>query len=134
MKKTDLFKTFLLLACAISILSFSSCELLTNSKAGPRYKVWTDISSYAQFETDFKTSLGDGMYLWMEFTSAQWDTISASLTNNGKHWWTKNQIKDWFLGRNFDDATATQRTAWLTTIDHGFIASRTGTIVYYILK
>ena len=74
------------------------------------------------------------MYLRVEFTPTQWNTISATLTNDGKYWWTKNQIKDWFLGRNFDEPTATKSSSWLTTIDHGFIASRTGTIVYYILK
>lgn len=134
MKKADLFKTFLLLTCAISILSFSSCELLTNSKTEPRYKVWTDTSSYADFQTNFKMTLENGMYLRVEFTPTQWNTISATLTNDGKYWWTKNQIKDWFLGRNFDEPTATKSSSWLTTIDHGFIASRTGTIVYYILK
>jgi len=96
MKKADLFKTFLLLTCAISILSFSSCELLTNSKTEPRYKVWTDTSSYADFQTNFKMTLENGMYLRVEFTPTQWNTISATLTNDGKYWWTKNQIKDWF--------------------------------------
>ena len=60
--------------------------------------------------------------------------ISGSLTNEGRHSWTKSQIKDWLLGRSFGDSESTKESAWLTTIDHGFIASRTGNTVYYILK
>ena len=74
------------------------------------------------------------MYLRLDFTSAQWNQISGSLTSEGRHSWTKSQIKDWLLGRGFGDSESTKESAWFATIDHGFIASRTGNTVYLILK
>lgn len=74
------------------------------------------------------------MYLRLEFNSSEWSQISSTLTNEGKHSWIKSQIKDWLLGRGFGDSESTKESAWLTTINHGFIASRTGSTVYYILK
>ena len=74
------------------------------------------------------------MYIRLEITASQWNQISSSLTSEGRHSWTKSQIKDWLLGRGFGDSESTKESAWFATIDHGFIASRTGNIVYYILK
>jgi len=100
----------------------------------PTYTVWTDLMSYTEFSTAFGTTLNDGYYLYVEFTSSEWNSISPSLTNEGKHNWTESEIKNWFIGRGFDNSLATQRTAWLMTIGHGFIASRSGSTVYLLLK
>ena len=114
------------------MLFFSSC--LNNVNREDTYTVWTDFSSYSEFESTFGTTLNDGMYVRLEFTSSQWSQMSSSLTSEGRHSWTKSQIKDWLLGRGFGDSESTKESAWLTTIDHGFIASRTSNTVYYILK
>jgi len=102
------------------------------------YTVWTDVDSYSNFESTFNTTLTDGMYLRLEFTSSQWSQISSKMTSSAndeyKHNWTKSQIKDWLLGRGFGDYESTKESAWLTTISHGFIASRTNNTVYYIIK
>ena len=110
--------------------SFASCQ----QDVEDTYTVWTDVSTYSTFQSNFNTTLNDGQYLRLEFTASQWSQISASLTNEGRHSWTKEQIKDWLLGRSFGNYEATKESAWITTINHGFIASRTGSTVYYILK
>ena len=126
-------KDFFGLLIIISVISFfSSCQ--NNVDSEDSYTVWTDLSSYSEFQSTFGTTLDDGMYVRLEFTSSQWSQLSSSLTSEGRHSWTKSQIKDWLLGRNFGDSESTKESAWLTTVDHGFIASRTDNTVYYILK
>jgi hypothetical protein len=97
------------------------------------YTVWTDLISYSEFYSAFG-ALNDGYYIRYEFTSSDWNTISKSLTNEGKHNWTESNLKDWFIGRGFGNSEANREVAWLKTISHGFIASRSGSIVYMLLK
>jgi hypothetical protein len=70
----------------------------------------------------------------MEFTSSQFNEIKSTLPNNTKHEWTEDRIRDWFIGRGFGNAEANQETAWFKTINHGFIASRSGNLVDMIVK
>ena len=134
MKKSYFFKIFLLGLCVTVILNYISCKQPSNSSMDLTYTVWTSFSSYADFQSNFQSTLGDGRYIRLEFTEEQWNTLLPKLTDTGKHNWTKNQIKDWFLGRGFGDVESTRESSWITTIEHGFIASRTNSIVYYILK
>ena len=76
----------------------------------------------------------DGYYVRYEFTSSEWNVISPSLTNEGKHNRTESQIRNRFIGRGFGNFEAAQETAWLMTINHGFIADRSGSIVYMDFK
>ena len=99
----------------------------------PTYTVWTDLVSYSSYYNSFG-SLTDGYYIRYEFTSSEWNTISKSLTNEGKHNWTESEIRNWFIGRDFGNSEANKEVAWLKTISHGFIASRSGSIVYMLLK
>ena len=114
------------------LLAFNSCQ--NNSNSEDTYTVWTDLGTYSEFQSNFGTTLNDGMYVRIELTSSQWNQVSPSLTNEGRHTWTKSQIKDWLLGRGFGNSESTKESAWMTTIDHGLIASRTGSTVYLILK
>ena len=125
-------KIFGLLIIISVMLVFSACQ--NNVTGEETYTVWTDLGTYAEFQSTFGTNLDDGMYIRLEFTSSQWNQMLSSLTNEGKHIWTKSQIKDWLLGRGFGDSESTKESSWLTTIDHGFIASRTRNTVYFILK
>ena len=131
MKKIDfLLAVVVLLSICIS---FVGCQNNVGDDEDT-YTVWTDVSTYSEFQSAFGTTLADGMYIRLEFTSSQWSQISDSLTSEGRHSWTKTQIKDWLIGRGFGDTESTQESAWLTTIDHGFLVTRTGSTVYYILK
>ena len=109
-------------------LSFASCQMNVDA-----YTVWTDVSNYSEFQSNFG-DLDNGMYTRFNISSSGWAQLSSSLGSNGKHTWDKAQIKEWFIGRGFGESEAIQETAWLTTSDHGMIASRTGNTVYYILK
>ena len=132
MKKTHFFMfgiTAFVLAFGLMLLG---CPQPTNSD--PTYTVWTDTATYSEFTSAFQTTINDGYYSRLEFTNTQWSQISPSLTNEGQYNWTESQIKNWFIGRGFGNSEANQETAWLMSINHGFIASRTGTLVYMILK
>ena len=123
----------MVLALLFTSLSLIGCQNNTDDDEDT-YTVWTDVGTYSEFQSTFNTTLDDGMYVRLEFSASQWSQISGSLTSEGKHSWTKSQIKDWLVGRGFGDSESTKESAWMTTIDHGVIASRTGSTVYYILK
>ena len=127
----------------LSVIAFCfvviSCSNPSNSSTSSTPKeetftVWTDFSTYSTFQTTFNTTLGDNMYIRTEISADLWKELSGSLTSEGRHSWTKNQIKDWLIGRGFGDTESTKESAWFATVDHGFIASRSGNTVYYILK
>lgn len=109
-------------------LTISSCQMNVDA-----YTVWTDVSNYSEFQSNFG-DLDNGMYTRFNISASGWAQVSSSLSSVGKHTWDKDQIKEWFIGRGFGESEATQETAWLTTSDHGMIASRTGNTVYYILR
>lgn len=111
---------------------FCSCQ--NNPPTEQVYTVWTESGSYAEFTSASGVTVEDGTHLRLELTSSKWNDFSSLLTGEGRHQWTKSQIKDWLFGRGFDDYTATMETAWMTTVDHGFIISRTRDIVYMIAK
>ncbi len=102
----------------------------------PRYTVWTDVGTYDEFQSNFPGPLDEGMFLFAEFTNEQFAQIAPSLSgaSDHKHSWTKAQLKDWCVGRGFDNSTANEYSSWLASINHGMIASRRGNLVDLILK
>ncbi|MCL1931416.1 MAG: hypothetical protein FWF55_06335 [Treponema sp.] len=101
----------------------------------PTYTVWTDTVSHSEFSSAFGgLTLNNGMYIRYELTSSEWNSIKPSLTDEGKYNWTESEINKWFIGRGFGNSEANRETAWLMTISHGFIASRSGSLVYMLLK
>jgi hypothetical protein len=97
----------------------------------PTYTVWTDSMSYAEFSSSVM-SLDDGQYGYGEIAEANFKNMP--LSNEYKHSWTESQIYNWFIGRGFDSSIANKEKSWLLTVNHGMIASRSGDIVYIILK
>lgn len=63
-------KVFGLLIIISVIFCFSSCQNYVDSEDS--YTVWTDLSTYSEFQSIFGTTLNDGMYVRLEFTSSQW--------------------------------------------------------------
>lgn len=102
----------------------------------PRYTVWTDVGTYSDFQSSFQKTLNDGMFLYAEFTNQQFAQIAPTLSgaSDHKHSWTKAQLRDWCVGRGFDNSTANEYSAWLASINHGMIVSRRGNLVDLILK
>ena len=104
----------------------------SNTYTFSTYTVWANTIAYADFSPKFgELAIGDNIR--HEFTSSEWNTISPSLTNEGRHNWTESQIRFWFIGMGLYDQ-ASQETAWLITINHGYFASRTGPLVFMLLK
>ena len=109
---------------------FSGCQ----QNYEETFSVWTDSITYKEFENSFGSGiLDDGYYVYLEIAETQWESFSADIDEE-PHNWTFDKIKTWFLGRGFDDGTATKATSWITTVDHGFLATRTGSVVYLMIK
>ena len=127
---------FIFIGLATVMLAFLGCSHDAGDSE-PRYTVWTDAVTYTEFQQSFGRELSEGMFIYGQFSNEEFAQISQSLTTSGddyKHSWTKSQIKDWFVGRGFDDVNANEWSAWLVSVDHGMIASRRGDIVDLIVK
>ncbi|MDR2097798.1 MAG: hypothetical protein LBP37_04685 [Spirochaetaceae bacterium] len=105
----------------------------TSMNSDPTYSVWTDSGTYADFQTAFGgATLQDGQYVRIDITNAQFSQMS--LPNEYKQNWTESQIYNWFIGRGFGATEANREKSWVITVNHGLIASRTGNIVYTLIK
>lgn len=127
--------SFRLIVGLVIVLSvFWGCS--HNAETEQRYTVWIDVGTYTDFQNSFNVPLNSGEFLYLEFTNDQFAQLSSSLVGQDdyKRSWTKSQLKDWFVGRGFDDAKATEWSAWLISVNHGMIASRRGDLVDFILK
>lgn len=124
----------LVIGVVVAMSVFFGCS--HDADTEPRYTVWTDVGTYTDFQSSFKTELNDGMFLYAEFTNEEFSQISSALVGQDdyKHSWTKSQLKDWLVGRGFDDENANEWSAWLISVNHGMIASRRGQFVYLIIK
>ena len=131
MKQKKNWLGMLVMALALGI-TVTGCP---QEPSDPTYTVWTGTDTYSEFSRAFGgLTLNDGMYIRYEFTSSDWDSIKKSLTKEGKYNWTESEIKKYFIGRGFGNYEAERETSWLMTIKHGFIASRSGSVVYMLLK
>ena len=117
MKK--LFHLLAVVVLLITAISFQSCS-------DEKYTVW--------IVNETNTTLGDGNYIKVEITQANWEEMAKSLTSEGRHKWDEATIKKWFISYGFGDTEATRESSWLTIVDHGFVVVRNGNIVNMILK
>ena len=138
MKKITLLKPFLLFSLLAVLLTLAACNNLVSNNSSnlepKRYTIWLDQSTYTQFEEVFKLTLPDGYYMWKEFDVEEWNNLSKHLTDKGKYMWTESQIKGWLKTIGLNDAQATKQAKWLTTYEHGYIASRDRNTVVYLFK
>jgi hypothetical protein len=104
-----------------------SCQM----DSDPTYTVWTDTVSYSEYSSAFG-ALNDGWYRKIEIFSGEIDY--SAISNEYKHNWTENEIYNWFLGRGFISSEANELKAWVVTINHCIIASRSGSIVHMLIK
>lgn len=116
------------------ILIVFAVALQSCGEENRKYTVWTDSSTYSEFASSFNTTLEDGYYKRVEIDHASWVEISKYLTNEGKHSWTEATIKKWLFSNGFGDYESTKEASWLALVDHGFLVTRTGNMVYYIMK
>lgn len=121
-----------LLSVLLVLLAFGLFGCDQNPEPGnlePTYVVYTITDSYSNLQSVFP-DLEDGMFGKFEISP----TTDMSGLESYQKSWTKAQIKDYFLGRGFDDEMATEASSWLITIDRGMVVSRTGDLVYTIIK
>ena len=132
---------WLIVFFVLSAMFFAGCNM--DSDDEDTYTVYTDSGTYSEFINAVNAAgatsytLSDGMYSRIEITQAQYNSSFKDLyaqASDYKHEWTEDEIKSWFIGRGFGNSEATQETAWIKTTDHGMIVSRTGSIVYFIMK
>lgn len=129
-------KTSTIIIALAMTFAFIACKNQADDSSEPEqtYTVWTDTTSYDDFYAFFGQTISDGYYIRNEISPDDWKQIYPSLTSDGKHNWTQDKIKDWFIGRGFGEKEAEKESAWIATIDHGILAARTQSKVYLILK
>lgn len=120
-------KFFILLTAILMTVCFQSCN-------DDKYTVWTETETYSDFQNHFNTTLEDGYYKRLEITNAQWEQIGPNLTSEGRHRWSEEEIKKWLIGNGFGNDEARKESSWLAMVNHGFLVTRDGNLVYMILK
>lgn len=138
MKKMTGVRAILLLSCMAIVFSLASCDTPMD-KQEIRYTVWRGHLPYKEFEKVFRGTLIQGIledkhFMWYEFDAAQWGRLSKNLSDTGKYMWTKDQIKKWLLDEGLSEEQAAKVLTWLTTVEHGYIASRYGDTVELLFK
>ena len=116
----------------LSGLTLTGCETEQSEKPSEKtYTVWSYTSSYSEYSNTFG-ALSDGSYRRIEIFSGEinYSAIPAQYKYN----WTENEIYNWFLGRDFISSEANQMKAWVITHEHCLVASRSGNIVYMLIK
>lgn len=129
-------RKIILLTITAFLLTVISCSNPSNIPTEETYTVWTDSVPYSLIQTEGLT-LDDGYYWCIEFTKSQWNEFYSDFIiemDEYRHSWTKAKIKDYLIGRGFGNSEATKESSWLTTIEHGFIVVREGSMVYMIVK
>lgn len=121
------------------IFLFTSVILLVTttffqSCSDEKYTVWTGTENYSEFHTLTQVTINDGYYIRLELTESQWDEISKQLSKKERNRWDEKTIKKWFISNGFGESEATKESSWLALINHGFVVTRDGNLVYMILK
>lgn len=119
-------KLVILILSLFFVMLFSSC----NMNFEETYTVWTDSGPYSEIEDS--VNLDDGHFIYLELTNSEFKSMPRS--DEFKHKWTTTRIKEWLIGRGFDDGQSTKMAFWFSTIDHGMLISRTGNVAYIMIK
>jgi len=108
---------------------FLSC-MQSPIETEPTYTVWTGSMTYTMFNDATGLTLPDGYFTYNEASQSTIKTYTNYF--GGQKEWTKNQINDFLIGRNFSSSDAERVSSWAVTIEHGYLFTRTGSIVYYL--
>jgi hypothetical protein len=97
------------------------------------YKVWTGVFKFSA-DGLFGT-LQDNQYNRRELTRTDFEWHKENnFQNSPEYEWTEDQIFSYLVGLGFSTTQAETQSAWLISVDHGLIGSRTGDILYLLLK
>jgi hypothetical protein len=125
---------FGILVILLSGLTLTGCETEPPELPEPTektYTVWSYTASYSEYSNTFG-ALSDGYYRRTEVFSGEINY--SAIPTEYKRNWTENEIYNWFLGRDFISSEANQMKAWVITHEHCLVASRSGSIVYMLIK
>ena len=113
------------------IIMFSILFIGCKTDVDPTYTVWVSTENYTDYQSAFG-ALNDGAYRRIEVFEGE---INYSvLPNEAKRNWTENDIYNWLYGRDFISSEAKEVAAWIVSTKHCIIASRSGVIVYMLIK
>ena len=121
----------------ISLVFLLGITLLTQSckkEDDGKCTIWTQSFAYSEFYSAFQITIQDGYYVRAALTNDEWAQIVSNLNGVPKYSWDEATIKKWFISNGFGEAEATKESAWFILTTHGVIASRSGNLVYCILK
>ena len=123
-------KNFTLLTFAF----FLFISITLQSCGEEKYTVWTDTETYSEWYSASSVTIEDGHYIRTEIDKNSWAIMSKSLINEEKHRWDEATIKKWLFGNGFGEYESTKESSWLVLVEHGMIISRSGNLVYIIIK
>jgi hypothetical protein len=138
MKKQKMILVLLVCLVAFGLVMVSCDDSIGGGE--PTYTVWTVSMFYSDFTSLTGETLQAGYYYWLEFTNSEFSQSQNQnpqfFTNENRHQWTESQIRTWLIGRELDTSRANQATAWLITVNHGSLVTRSssGAIVDIIVK
>ena len=118
-----------LIILLMTVFSLQSCIHIE-----PTYTILTDTETYDEFMFRFQARLEDGFYVREYLTGAQWEDLSRSISYEGRHRWSEAEIKKWLMAIGFGEAESTKEASWISLVNHGYIVSRDGNLVYVVLK
>lgn len=124
MKKLYILQILILFVIAIALQSCSD----------EKYTVWTETDYYSEWLDAGGFTIQEGNYVKIDIASSNWEEMSKSLTNEGKHRWDEATIKKWLIGNGFGEYEATREAAWLSLVNHGMIVHHDNNMLHLIVK
>ena len=126
-------------------MTLVSCDIGPKEEGDPKYTVRTGTMSYTDYQALVRSlggdpTLRDGYWGQQELATEEFNQFvsiynsSAQVANKNQNNWTKNQLIDYFMGRGFDNTKANEAASLVVTTNHIMIVSRSGSIVYVLIK
>jgi hypothetical protein len=98
------------------------------------YTVWTGAFNFSSTDSVFGT-MTDGFYRKKEITNSEFEwEIENNFKNSSQFEWTEEQLFSYLIGWGFSETNAEEETAWLVSVSHGYIGTRSGSTLYMIIK
>jgi len=137
---------FLMIPVIIFVIGMTvvGCDIGPADNGDPKYSVRTGTMPYTDFQALVRSqggnyTLSDGYWSNDELTTDEFNQYvsiynSSQISTKSQNNWTKNQLVDYFIGRGFDNGKANQAASLVVTTNHILITSRSGSIVYVLIK
>ncbi|MCR4743111.1 MAG: hypothetical protein K5866_09620 [Treponema sp.] len=130
--KKNLKYCFVAITSLFLILIFSGCDFFM----GPTYDFWLDKYNYSELveENSSISNLGDGYYYFDEMDEEEFSLFNCTTSTSGYTPMTEAQLKSYLINLGFDTGTADEVKKGFLNNTHAIMFSRTGNVVYVIIK